>query len=105
MRDRKSLQLFQERYLARVRDSLAEGSASEAQAAVLYARNLLENQYPPLFDLAHLAVVTGVEDVELQSMLASPVQHYDPFRLWKRAGGSRLIVAPRSGLKQVQRWL
>jgi retron-type reverse transcriptase len=72
---------------------------------VLYARNLIENDYPVIFDHTHLATILGVTESLLRFMVSSPESFYRPFRLRKRRGGSRLIEAPQHELKMVQHWL
>jgi RNA-directed DNA polymerase len=50
-------------------------------------------------------VIVGVGEARLGFMAASPESFYQSFRLRKRRGGSRLIMAPNRELKMVQRWL
>jgi RNA-directed DNA polymerase len=106
MKPRRLLQPFEQAYLVSVeRDLSARAPDDVRRAAVLYARNLIENDYPVIFDRAHLATIVGVTERLLSFMVGSPESFYRPFRLRKRRGGSRLIEAPHHELKMVQHWL
>jgi RNA-directed DNA polymerase len=72
---------------------------------VAYASNLIERDLPVLFDLRHLAHVTGVSVSVLGLMLRNPGKFYSRFVIRKRTGGSREIAAPTPELKRVQQWV
>lgn len=104
MRPRRALRHYEAQYLQDVGGHLRDRGA-DWEGAVTYGRNLLENGYPPLFDLKHLAFVTGISPDTIRRLLEAPGSYYDEFRIPKRMGGSRLIVAPQPELKRVQQWL
>ncbi len=58
-----------------------------------------------LFDLQHIAFVTGLRPSVLGWLSALPDRQYARFRIPKRQGGSRELSAPRPALKHVQRWV
>ncbi len=92
-------------YLEQVRESLRSSSQTTRDHAAYYATTLMERGLPVLFDLRHLAIVTGLEPSVVASMAAYPLPHYTTFRIAKRSGGSREISAPRPALKHVQLWI
>jgi RNA-directed DNA polymerase len=106
MRQRRSLNQAEDVYLAEVERGLSPAVPPDVRvAAVGYARNLIENDYPVIFDIAHLAFIADVTVAQLEYMEKKPENFYSPFRLRKRRGGSRLIEAPHPVLKAVQHWL
>jgi hypothetical protein len=106
MRPRRELKQFEQDYVASVGSDLSDRAPEQVRrAAASYAQNLIENDYPVIFDLAHLAVVLGVNEGQLSFMGARPEGFYSCFRLQKRRGGSRLIEAPHRELKAVQHWV
>jgi RNA-directed DNA polymerase len=72
---------------------------------VSYASNLIDRGYPVLFDLRHLAHVTGGSTTVLGLILRDPSAFYSRFIIRKRRGGSREIDAPTPELKRVQQWI
>lgn len=106
MRSRRELESFEHVYLEDVERDLSPRAPDEVRtAAVAYARNLIENDYPVIFDHAHLALIVGMDVDRLRFMAGSPESFYQSFRLRKRRGGSRLIEAPNGELKTIQHWL
>jgi RNA-directed DNA polymerase len=106
MTPRRLLQPFEQAYLVDVEHDLSERAPDNVRhAAVLYARNLIENDYPVIFDRSHLVAILGMSESRLSFMVGNPESFYRPFRLRKRRGGSRLIEAPHHDLKMVQHWL
>jgi RNA-directed DNA polymerase len=106
MRPRRALQPFEQEYLASVERDLSDRAPDYVRrAAVSYARNLIENDYPVIFDMAHLACVLDIKEHQLRYMASRSEEFYSSFRLQKRRGGSRLIEAPHHELKKVQHWL
>jgi RNA-directed DNA polymerase len=102
---RRAVHHYEERYLEAIATSFGATAPRAADAAVAYARNLLENDLPPLFDQAHLAVVTGVSSQVIGLVRFSPDHFYSQFRIAKRGGGSRVISVPTPLLRVVQSWL
>lgn len=60
---------------------------------------------PPITSRDVLAVMLGVNAGLLWSFEQSPSKHYRTFSIPKGAGRQRAIVAPRVGLKILQKWL
>ena len=92
-------------YLEAVEAKLSTLGQDPAQRARGYAERLLGRDLPVIFDLAHLAYITGVQVNVLASMAKKPEPHYSVFRIPKRSGGSREISAPRPVLKHIQTWI
>lgn len=92
-------------YLSALAEILAERAPDSVHGHVAYARSLLETGLPVLFSSEHLAYVVGVSWLELATMADEPAAHYTSFRIAKRRGGSRLIEAPSTVLKHVQRYV
>jgi RNA-directed DNA polymerase len=106
MRSRRPLEPFEQVYLEEVARDLSPRAPDDVRsAAVRYARNLIENDYPVIFDPAHFSMIVDVPEHRLGFMAGSPEGFYESFRLRKRRGGSRLITAPNHELKMVQHWL
>jgi RNA-directed DNA polymerase len=102
----QGLRQYEVSYLDQVRVRLEESAdAQTAASAVVYARNLMERGFPPIFDAGHLAYVTAVEPEILGYVAAFPETFYSSFRIAKRGGGSRVIDAPTPALKRVQHWV
>lgn len=79
--------------------------SSDLSQPVSYASNLMGRGMPVLFDLRHLAHVTGVSANVLGLMRHNPSAFYSRFVVRKRSGGSREIAAPTPELKRVQKWI
>jgi RNA-directed DNA polymerase len=92
-------------YLRRLRTSGGGANHEAIDAAIGYASILMTRDLPVLFDLEHVAWVTGLPPRLLSSMALRPGSHYVEFRIAKRGGGSREIAAPRPTLKHAQRWI
>ncbi|MDQ3822180.1 MAG: reverse transcriptase family protein, partial [Actinomycetota bacterium] len=97
---------FERAYLGEIHAALGPPVPRAARdAAVAYARNLLEHGFPVIFDNTHLAHVTGIAPKILGTIATFPERFYSTFRIPKRRGGSRVIAAPSPVLKQIQHWL
>ncbi len=103
---RRDLHTHEETYLERIRTRLSDPVPGWVRIeAESYARNLMENGLPVLFDQQHLAVVTGVPSQTIGLITATPERYYSRFRIPKRSSGSRPIAAPTPNLKRVQHWI
>ena len=58
---------------------------------------------PPLSDEASVAAFLGLTPGKLRWLTTGQERHYHPKTIAKRAGGSRLILAPKKTLKEAQR--
>lgn len=92
-------------YIARVRSRLSAAPQHVRDRAAFYATTLMENGFPVLFDVGHLAHVVGVSPQVVGYIAARPARFYSDFRIPKRTGGSRLISAPVPTLKRIQSWI
>lgn len=70
-----------------------------------YAESMLARGLPPIVNVEHLSMLVGVDADLLRSMINSPSRFYRRFKIPKRTGGVREIVAPLPSLLHVQRWL
>jgi RNA-directed DNA polymerase len=102
----QGLRNYEIEYLNQVRARVNDAQSAElADAAVKYARNLMEHGLPVIFDAGHLSYVTGISPQVFGYVASSPGAFYSSFRITKRGGGSRLIEAPTPALKTIQHWL
>jgi len=76
-----------------------------ADTYVEYAESIAENGVPPIFDLNHLALLTGIRKNILHSMIFSTNSFYRTFEIKKKRGGMRSISSPYPSLLQIQRWI
>src|SRR5438445_4082961 len=103
---KRGLQQYAEQYLQAVRKGLVGNVSVEARDhAAAYARTLLENGLPVIFDQHHLAYVTRIRSQVIGAIRSAPSRFYTEFRIAKRTGGSRAIAAPTPALKTIQDWL
>ncbi len=70
-----------------------------------YVTKLLSKSLPVIFDWHHLSQLLGVSIDFTVSIVNSNCSHYREFKIPKRNGGHRTIVAPRRALKLCQRWI
>jgi RNA-directed DNA polymerase len=106
MRPRRALEPFEQAYVESVELGISARAPDYVRGeAGAYARNLIENDYPVIFDYVHLAAILGVEEHRLRRVASRPDGLYRSFRLRKRRGGSRLIDAPMPELKTMQHWI
>jgi retron-type reverse transcriptase len=97
---------YEQAYVAEVRAELQRvGLGERADSFDMYAMRLLGTGVPVLFDERHLARVLGLRPSQLVAMAVRPERHYTSFRIAKRRGGSRLIEAPSTTLKHIQRYI
>ena len=69
------------------------------------AKSLLEKGYPPLVRAEMLAYMLGVSNGLIVSLSKFQEKNYRIYEVKKAGGGTRVIEAPRSYLKMVQRWI
>lgn len=81
-----------------------------------YAQNLLNNGYPVIFSLEHLAILMGVQSDYLRYLIGDPKStnwkhtpykklRYNYYKLKKKRGGFREIMSPSKELKYIQKWI
>lgn len=70
-----------------------------------YISVLVKNDVPIIFDFNHLRLLMGRSNSYFASVINSPENHYRSFRLKKRNGGFREILAPYPALLEMQYWI
>lgn len=71
-----------------------------------YARKLIDNSLPVVFDFSHLSLLLGLEPAEVAFYLfADESLFYKQIEIPKRNGGFRTIDIPSERLKGIQRWI
>ena len=70
-----------------------------------YAKPLLLRKLPVIFELSHLSLLLGRDELHLLSMINATERHYRTFSIKKRQGGKRDICAPYPSLLGCQRWV
>lgn len=70
-----------------------------------YIKVLEQNNVPIIFDFNHLRLLMGRSDLYFTSVINSPENHYRSFKLRKRNGGFREILAPYPALLEMQYWI
>ncbi len=101
----RDLSVEQAKYLDRIREGLHRAPPVVRDEAADYARTLMQNGFPVIFDVSHLAWTSGVHANVLGAIAERPSAFYSVFRVPKRLGGSRRIAAPLPALATAQRWI
>lgn len=70
-----------------------------------YIKILVKNNVPIIFDFNHLRLLMGRSSLYFASVVNSPENHYRSFKIKKRNGGSREILAPYPALLEMQYWI
>ena len=70
-----------------------------------YIKVLAQNNVPIIFDFNHLRLLLGRSNSYFTSVINSPENHYRSFKLKKRSGGFREILAPYPALLEIQYWI
>ncbi len=91
-------------YLSALGDALAE-TPDAGVRHVAYARGLMLQGLPVLFSVEHIAHVVGIPWSDVVDIAENQHAHYTVFRIAKRRGGSRVIEAPSTRLKHIQRYV
>lgn len=72
---------------------------------VPYVEKCIEIGVPPIFEDRHLALLLGREIGDMYNMIHGTGKFYRSFRIRKRSGGTREIMAPYPSLLECQRWI
>jgi retron-type reverse transcriptase len=80
-------------------------SSKYRDECISYATPLLLNGVPVIFDLEHLALLTGIKSKYLTGMIYDTEKFYRKFEIPKKSGGKREICAPQGSIKAVQSWI
>lgn len=85
---------------------LAKKSRTYLEACIGYAKRLLENSLPVIFDNEHLALLIGMKTRDLTFFLIPDSScFYKTIKIPKQSGGLRKISIPVFDLKYIQRWI
>lgn len=72
---------------------------------ITYIELLISNNVPIIFDFNHLRLLMGRSITYFTSVINSPENHYRSFKIKKRTGGFREILAPYPALLEMQYWI
>ena len=71
-----------------------------------YAKKLLENKLPVIFDFEHLSLLLGIEKNKLSAFIfGNETKMYKKVLIPKKGRGNREILVPSNTLKYIQRWI
>lgn len=71
-----------------------------------YAKKLLENNLPVIFDFEHLALLLGIKKECLAAYIFGEEEYvYRKIFISKKRGGKRELSIPNANLKYIQRWI
>lgn len=85
-------------------------------ACLAYGKNLAGKDFPVIFSLEHLAIQIGIQSDYLRNLIGDgknnivynyehKYKRYNYFKLRKRNGTFREIMAPAKDLKYIQKWI
>jgi len=71
-----------------------------------YARKLLENEVPVIYNLEHFSLLTGIDEKALVSIIFSNKDYlYKNIKIPKKTRGYRELSVPIAKLKYLQKWI
>lgn len=86
--------------------SLIEGAPKDYQEEILaYSANLNRQGLPILFSKEHLAFSIGIRPSLINEIISYNQNKYSGYRIRKKSGGTRWILAPEPDLKYIQTWI
>lgn len=80
-------------------------SVAEVQEMLTYAKRLVEQGIPIIYDQEHLSLLLGYDYFYLLTVSNSQYSHYKYYQIPKKNGGLRTIEEPFPALKEVQTWI
>ena len=73
---------------------------------VEYAKKLLENNLPVIFDFEHLSLLLGINKEKLAALVFGEEElFYKKVLIPKKRGGTRELLIPNNNLKYIQKWI
>ena len=96
------------KYLSELKNALfIEGYDQEySLACIKYAENLVNHNFPVVFDLFHLSLLLGMPWESLSFYIFCDIEKlYLTRTIPKRSGGERNLSIPCATLKYIQRWI
>lgn len=70
-----------------------------------YAKNLMQNDVPIIFDNHHISSLLGYDLLFIISITNSAHTNYKKYKIPKKNGGFRIIHEPLPSLKEMQTWI
>jgi retron-type reverse transcriptase len=95
-------------YIKRLEKALNERKKcnNEIIACINYAKMLLSNDLPVIFDFEHLSSLLGIDKAELSGIIYSnEMGMYNNIKIPKKSKGYRMISIPTINIKYIQKWL
>lgn len=94
-------------YEAAFREKAKKSGFSEENivACLNYAKPLIENKIPVIYNTSHLAALVGYKTNYLKKAALFPKYYYRKFKIRKSNGSLREIVEPLPSLKEIQDWI
>ena len=92
-------------------DKFIEKAASEhyppayVDKALEYAKNLMDNNCPVIYDLVHFSKLVGYKPEYIKRAITYPKGYYWHFDIKKKNGKLRHINEPLPNLKDIQKWI
>lgn len=97
---------FQQYSLAFRKKALdATFSEEEIQKCLAYAKPIIEQKLPVIYNTTHLAALVGYRKVYLKKAVLYTDYFYRRFVISKRNGNPRRIAEPLPSLKEIQLWI
>jgi len=96
-----------ENYIDRLKILLKESGYGKhySEKCIEYARRLIDNNLPVIFDIDHLSLVSGAPKELIGKMLFADSSFYSLAQIPKKSGGLRDLHIPSVELKYLQRWI
>ena len=94
-------------YEKHFRDKAIQSGFSEDNVlkCLNYAKPLIDNKLPVIFNTANLAALVGYKKNYIKKSVLYPTYFYRSFKVKKRNGGIRIISEPLPSLKEIQYWI
>lgn len=95
-------------YIAKLQKKMENKKLSKEYIRICtsYAKNLIDNNMPVIFDFHHLSLLLGLKPYELSLYLFSDESlFYNHIKIPKKSGGYRDIDVPSNKLKKIQKWI
>ena len=89
----------------RIKASKSGFSEEETVACLSYAKKLIENKLPVIYNTANLAALVGYKTNYLKRAAKFTSYFYRKFDIKKKNGKLRQLVEPLPSLKEIQNWL
>ncbi|MFE8701549.1 retron St85 family RNA-directed DNA polymerase [Cytobacillus sp. FJAT-54145] len=94
-------------YIINLKEELAKSDYDvEYQELCLnYANFLISNGLPVIFDKKHLSLLMGINFSSLNYYVINTDHFYQEYKIPKKNGEFRLVLAPSFNLKSIQKWI